>query len=148
MIAARLQTPTTPANLIIDLDADPFIPSGLTVVEHQRGGQLTWDASEIALYLSKHQQGNSHIQGDELRDELKGKPVYNANLLDYLLEHPHLIPEEWQGKHVFFWGTLYCDAGGLFLVRYLYKGSRKWRWSGHWLDCCWPSNCPAAVLAS
>lgn len=30
-----------------------------------------------------------------------------ADVLDYLLEHPEKIPEEWKGKLVFFWGTIY-----------------------------------------
>jgi hypothetical protein len=49
----------------IDLDADPFIPSGLTVVEHQKGGQFTWDASKVTLYVSKQQQGGTVIEGKQ-----------------------------------------------------------------------------------
>ena len=32
---------------IIDLDADPFIPDGSTVVEHHRGGQWKWNSEEV-----------------------------------------------------------------------------------------------------
>jgi len=38
----------------------------------------------------------------------------NANVLDYLLAHPELIPEDWKNKYVFFWGTIYrYSSGGL-----------------------------------
>jgi hypothetical protein len=43
------------------------------------------------------------ICGDNsLREELIARPVFNANLLDYLLKNPHLIPAEWKGKDAFF----------------------------------------------
>ena len=138
---------TVPEHLI-DLDADRFVPSGLTVVEHQKGGQFKWDASKVALYFSEKHQGSKVIKGNKLRDELKGKPVYNANLLDYLLKHPHLIPEEWKDKYVFFWGTIYRDLDGYLYVRYLYWDGGGWGWSRSWLESDWDGNDPTAVPAS
>jgi hypothetical protein len=137
---------TVPEHLI-DLDADPFTPNGWKVEEHQKGGQFKWDASKVALYLSKKQQ-HGVIEGNKLREELKGKPVYNANLLDYLLKNPHLIPEKWKGKYVFFWGTVYRDSGGSLCVRDLFWGGGGWSWSGRWLDRGWFDDDPAAVPAS
>ena len=139
---------TVPEHLI-DLDANPFIPyDGCKVEEHQKGGQFRWDASKVALYLSKKQRGSSYIDGNKLRDELKGKPVYNANLLGYLLKKPHLIPEEWKGKFVFFWGTIYRHSGGDLYVRCLYWDGDGWYWGDDWLDGGWRDYYFAACFAS
>ena len=119
---------------VIDLDADPRIPNeGWTVEEHKKGGQFTWDASKVQLFLHSKQQGGS-IEGNKLRKELADKPVYNANLLDYLLENPHLIPKEWEGKTVVFWGTIYRDSLGRLFVKYLIWGGGPWSQDLCWLD--------------
>lgn len=134
---------------LIDLDANPLVPSGWKrAEEHQKGGQFKWDAAKVNLYLSKKQEGGNYIVGTKLREELKGKLVYNANLLDYLFAHPHLIPEEWKGQHVFFWGTIYRDSDGVLCVRCLGWGGGRWRWGGSWLDGGWDGDGPAAVPAS
>jgi len=133
---------------IVDLDADPFIPSEWTVVElfHQKGGQFKWDASRVELYLSTTQMGDGFIEGNELRNELKSLPVLNANLLDYLLKNTHKIPEEFKGKCVFFWGTVYGRKCGRFCVRYLCWLDSAWCDSRLWLECGWYENQPAAIL--
>jgi hypothetical protein len=118
------------------------------VEEHWKGGQFRWDASKVALYLSKKQKDGKQLEGNKLREELRGKPVYNANLLDFLLKHPHLIPEEWKGKYVFFWGTVYRFSDGFLCVRYLCWSGDGWYWSGRWLGGGWLDLNPAAVPAS
>lgn len=105
---------------IIDCDADPFVPEGWSVAEHRNGGAFKWNATNVSLHLDEGQRDGRWIEGNKLRKELANKPVLNANVLDYLLAHPHLIPEEWKGKAVFFWGTIYCDRGGGLCVRYLF----------------------------
>lgn len=141
----------------IDCDADPFNPwekDGWTVEEHQKGGTFTWDASQVELYLASGQKNGKYIEGNKLRKELAKKPVLNANVLDYLLKNPHLIPEEWkkdgQGntRYIFFWGTIYrCRDGNLY-VRYLCWVGGRWDWSGYWLDYVWYGDNPAALRAS
>ena len=135
---------------IIDLDADPFVRDGCLVEEHRKGGKFTWDkdAQKGALYLSMRQHGNEHIAGRELRKELAKKPVLNANVLDYLLANPHLIPEEWKDKYIFFWGTVYRSRGGSLFVRCLY-------WCDGWYESycvldlgCWRGKNPAVVRAN
>jgi hypothetical protein len=139
---------------VINCDADPFVPDGWGVEEHQKGGPFTWDASKVKFYLSKKQKGSSYIEGNKLREELKGQPVYNANLLDYLLKNPHLIPEEWKKdekgntRYIFFWGTVYRRSDGYLCVRYLCWSDGGWRWSDGWLDHDWYDGSPAAVPAS
>ena len=58
----------------------------------------------------------------------------NANVLDYLLEHPELIPKKWKKYRIVFWGTIYRfnkESGpseGKEFVRclYFYKGLKRW----------------------
>jgi hypothetical protein len=135
---------------IIDCDADPFVPDGWSVEEHRKGGVFKWDkeAQKDALYLSEGQQNGKRIKGNELRKALAGKPMLNANVLDYLLANPHLIPEEWKGKAVFFWGTIYRHRDGRLCVRCLYWYGGRWHWDAGWLDRGWRGNDPAAVPAS
>ncbi len=142
---------------IIDLDADPFKPDdwlvegdpfepdAWSVEEHKKGGQFQWNAVKVELYLVGVQKGGKVISGNKLRKALAKKPVFNANLLDYLLANPHLIPEEWKGKLVFFWGTVYRDWNGRLCVRFLHCDGD---WGFYWLDNGWDDNYPAVVDAS
>jgi hypothetical protein len=132
---------------VIDCDAQPFVPSGWSIEEHQKGGVLTWnkEAQKDALYLSKWQRGNKYTLGDFLRRDLLGKPVLNATVLDYLLVNQRLIPEEWKGRRIFFWGTIYRDSEGYLYVRCLQWCDSSWKRSSLWLINHWDSSCPAAA---
>ena len=134
----------------IDCDADPFIPSGWSVEEHRKSGIFTWDSTMVKLYLSKKQKGDKYIAGNDLRKELARQPVLNANVLDYLLktENQRLIPEEWKGKAVFFWGTIYRNSAVNLFVRYLYWNGDRLDWDYCWLDLDFYSIGPAVVRAS
>jgi len=131
---------------LIDCDANPFIPAGWSVEEHKKGGPLKFDPSKISLYLSKKQKKGS-IEGNDLRKELANQPVLNANVLDYLLAHPELIPEEWKGKAVFFWGTIYRNSDGSLYVRYLLWRGSEWGWCYFWLGSDFHSDDPAALAS-
>lgn len=137
---------------VVDLDADPLVPTGWKVEEHVKGGQFEWDPAKVALYLSEGQRNGKWIQGTQLRQELKAKNPYNANLLDYLLAHPELIPEEWEERKseipVSFWGTIYRDPDGNLRVRYLHWSGGRWDWGFGWLDGDWSGPYPVAVPAS
>lgn len=129
---------------LIDCDADPFLPNSWKVEEHQKGGLFKWDSAQVNLFLSESQRKG--VQGShELRKELAGKPVLNANVLDYLLAHPHLIPEEWKKLFVFFWGTIYRDSVGGLCVRYLCWHGDWWHWDYHWLRDALNDLRPAAL---
>lgn len=132
---------------VIDLDADPRIPyDGWKVEEHKKGGQFKWDASKVQLFLHSKQQGGS-IEGNKLRKEFANQPVYNANLLDYLLDNPHLIPEEWKGKAICFWGTIYRDSDDDLCVRFLVWDGGLWRQDSCWLGISFDADHPSAVAA-
>ncbi|MFI5260286.1 MAG: hypothetical protein ACHQU0_00630 [Candidatus Paceibacteria bacterium] len=143
----RKHATITMMEYVIDCDASPYVPDGWKVEEHQKGGQFKFDASQIELYLSAAQKKGS-IEGNKLRKELAGKLVLNANVLDYLLANPHLIPEEWKGKYVFFWGTVYRFSDGILFVRYLFWRGGRWLWGSYWLDNGWDGRDPAALRAS
>jgi len=133
---------------IIDCDADPHVSDGWKVEEHKKGGKFVWDPTRVRLHLSPRQQNGKQINGNELRKELAKESVLNANVLDYLLAHPTLIPEEWKDKAVFFWGTIYRLSGGGLYVRYLDWGSSQWDWHYSWLDDDWRGSHPAACSPS
>lgn len=142
----------------------PFIPDGWKVEKHTPlGGKLTRDGDnlflngrKIGFHLSPNQAEGEYIESNKLRKELQDNRVeiLNANVLDYLREHPELIPDSWkvdeQGKtrYIFFWGTVYRGSGGRLRVRCLCWLGGEWGWSNRWLDREWDSLSPAAVLAS
>ena len=140
---------------LIDCDANPSEACLLHVIKHQKEGRWNWDHSEVQLYQDEVQiHGLGQLPGNELRCKLP-KEVLNANVLDYLLVHPELIPEEWKDKCVFFWGTIYESGTGRLFVRFLHwyvspyywedqKG--KWLSNDHWLYNAIGSNDFAAVL--
>jgi len=136
---------------LINCDADPLVPKGWEVEEHKKDGQFAFDPTKVKFYLSPNQQNGKSIEGNKLRKELAGKKVLNANVLDYLLAHPELIPENWKkdenGKTrcIFFWGTIYRDPYGLLHVRYLDWDGVRWVRHSSWLDLDWSGDSPAAV---
>ena len=129
---------------VIDCDADPYVPDNWNVEEHIKGGELRWNPDEVELWLCDEQKKGS-IEGNKLRKKLKGQLVLNANVLDYLLANPKLIPEEWKNKAVFFWGTIYRYSSGDLCVRYIYWGAGGWGWCYDWLDYVFDGIGPAAV---
>ena len=142
---------------VVNLDADPFVPAGWKVEKHEKGGSFKWHPKDVQFYLSRQQRRGETIKGDKLRRKLMGKPVMNANLLDYLLANPHLIPEDWKRdeqecpRFIFFWGTVYRDLArgdyGSLCVRCLYWGGDKWCWGRLWLDNEFDVQRPAALHA-
>lgn len=140
---------------VVDCDADPLIPySDWKVEEHIKCGQVDWDPSQFKLQLSPNQKDGKSIQGHKLRKELFGLPTPNANLLDYLLEHPHLIPEEWKRdengntRYIFFWGTIYRHSDGSLYVRYLYFSEGHWQADYRYLGSEFDGDNPSIVRAS
>lgn len=110
----------------IDCNADPYIPGGLRwkIENHNRSGQLEWDVKKLTLHVVEDQD----INGYELFKELRWKGL-NANVLDYLLKNQELIPDEWKGMVVNFWGTTYRDSGDNLWVRCLFWDGNAWDWT-------------------
>lgn len=97
---------------LIDCDEQSFSHKDWKVVEHINGGLLKFNPIKVTLYLSEN-QNNKSIVGYDLRKEFENKPILNADVLDYLLAHTELIPNEWVGKEIYFWGTVYSLRGEL-----------------------------------
>lgn len=131
---------------LIDCDVASFIPDDWTVEQHTPGGIIKFNPKNISLYLSKKQKKGS-VSGDDLRKNLAGKKVLNANILDYLLAHPKLIPEEWKGKAIFFWGTIYRCSHGSLGVRCLNWDGSVWDWHCNCLGSGFNPECPAALAS-
>ncbi|MCX6795301.1 MAG: hypothetical protein NT165_01020 [Candidatus Falkowbacteria bacterium] len=131
---------------LIDCDSAPFVPEGFTLVSHKKGGMWKWNPS-VPFYLSKKQKKGGYSVGTDLQKELEGQPVLNANVLDYLLAHPELIPESWKGKAIFFWGTIYRDSSGSLCVRYLRWSGSEWGWIYYYLGLDFYGNDPAALAS-
>jgi hypothetical protein len=132
---------------IIDCDAAPLVPEGWKVEEHKKGGLIDLTKTTLMTFLTEGQKKGT-VAGNTLRKELADKPVLNANVLDYLLANPELIPSDWKGKAVFFWGTVYRVRDGRLCVRCLYWLGGRWRWGCVWLGRDWDSSSPALVVAS
>ncbi|HEY9481125.1 MAG TPA: hypothetical protein VIR98_02765, partial [Candidatus Paceibacterota bacterium] len=98
---------------VVDFDKLPGVPDGWSILPDDEQlpnrvkGQMEFDAKKIALHLDECQKEGEVIEGNKLRKKLKDTLVYGAQLLDFYLANPHLIPEYWKGKAVFFWGTIY-----------------------------------------
>jgi hypothetical protein len=140
---------------VIDCDVAPNLPNkSWEVEEHKKGGLWKWDEKDVILHLSETQKRGETIGGNDLRKELENERVLNANVLDYLLGHPELIPETWKKdekgntRYVFFWGTIYRDPGGDLGVRCLDWRGDSWRWIWFWLWSGWSDRAPAALRAS
>ena len=147
---------------VLNTDASPRIPSGYNLTgkgakhkgmgkvrfEKRADGQLYLNGRKAVRHLSLNQKDGKVIQGHKLRKELEdeNRPLLNATVRDYLIAHPELIPEDWKTGVTYFWDTVFCDADGDLLVRYLYWDGDRWRWYIYWLDNDWNDNEPAASL--
>lgn len=138
---------------VIDCDTAPFIPRGLEVHNHIKGGQLEWNPQKVMLYLPEKQK-TGWVIGFKIYDEIMRQPVLNANVLDYLLQHTELIPEEWEEKEIHFWGTIYRTSPSsidLIKVRFLYRNWKDGKWYSYYSQIPAGQFCkrhPAAVWAS
>lgn len=142
------------ADHAVDCNALNFsAPQGHVVEEHRSDDSFVWDPSKVELFYADGQKNGKSLDGVTLKWELKGtgKTILNANVLDYLLDHPHLIPDEWKGKYVCFWGTTYRNVKrGDLCVRGLlwHSDNESWGASITWLDEEFDGNFPAAVCKS
>ncbi len=92
---------------------------------------VMFSPEKFELYKpTKHDMHYSLYYHEILTKQLARLTPLNADFLDYFLDHPHLIPEEWSRYNVYFFGTIYVHRGGPHAIRerairYL-KFSRDW----------------------
>lgn len=168
---------------IIDLAGDPMPVmwkkkgyEHIEIEKHVGEGLLELDPSRFQLYLSQGQQGivyqpkrfpdlqsfaSSHelvgrkMDGHVLLKDLEENkiPVLNACVLNYLLLHPELIPEDWkvERKNIVFWGTIFRAPSGMFntITQYVLFMSylRGWHTFELSLNCDFGAGRPAAIRA-
>lgn len=141
---------------IINCDVPVFTPDGWHVLPDEEQlpnrilGQFVWNPKEVTLHIVDGKKNGKWIEGNKLRKELAKQPVYTAHLLDYLLvpENQYLIPEDWKGKWIFFWGAIYRGDDGYSCVRCLRWVGGRWSWFCCSLGDLWSVNDPVAVRAS
>lgn len=137
---------------LVDCSLVPSIKHGFAILPN--GEQLPnrvqgfyrLDVSKIKLHSSKKQKG---IDGNEIKKELENAFVLPANVIDFLLkeENQNLIPEEWKGKAVFFWGTIYkcTDGDDSLYVRLIHWSLGKWDSEYEWIGNRWSEKALAAI---
>ncbi len=112
---------------------------------------LEWNPAKVSLYLSEKQQRKRECDfGKILEKDLndRNEPICNANVLDYLLLHQELIPEEWRGMTIYFWGTKYLLPSGNRCIRCMGWDGKKWRSGRSRIDRAFTADTPAICLAS
>lgn len=139
---------------VIDTNIDPKLPfTGATVEENKKMGKIEWDPAKFEFHLES-EQTTGYITGNELRKRLEGKPVVNAAFMDYLAEHPDLVPDSWkkdeQGRtrYIYAWGTIFRHSDVSLCVRCWYWSDGALRSNYGWLDGDWLDQYPALSLAS
>lgn len=136
--------------------ADLFFEELGTPCVHDNLGDFEWDLSRLVLYQHPSQKGEMSEEDKFWRYDSPwrhGPVLYrflrrfsrtraNACILEYLLKYQGLIPREWRGKKICFWGTLINDEGRVHpgdpfahcVSRVLYmeyhEKKRRWIW-GH-----------------
>ena len=149
--------------IAVDLESSPGLPfKGAEVESHigvggaiyqKRADGLCRNGRKVGLHLSRRQVNGKSLKGYELRDELTGKPVLNANELDALYDNPHLIPEDWKRdendniRFIYFWGTIYRSSDGSLYVRCICFSDGAWDRRYYWLGGGWGGDYPATVAS-
>ncbi len=132
----------------INTNKAPSIPyDGWKIESHKKMGKITITKDSLRLYTDPEQE-KGYVVGNELLKRLTDKPILNATVMDYLWEHQELIPEEWKGKYVYFFGTVYRGSFQSLCVRYFYWSDGAWHRSYRWLGYHWDFRNPVASLAS
>lgn len=99
----------------IPCNTTPFIPDGLYIVEHRKFDFFNLNPNYTKLDLSRKLRNMSN-SGKNIKEHLSKKFVMNVNILDFIIENPDLIPENWKGKEIYFWGTIYAIESSADIV--------------------------------
>lgn len=112
-----------PGQLTIDCNAHPKVPDMWQLGKHSMSlGQWVWNQQKIMLNDLElvDAEFTEHAAIEQYCFSYGYVPA-NADILDFLLEHPNLIPSEWKGKLVYFCGTTY-ESDDVKMVRCLAWG--------------------------
>ena len=122
-----------PIKNAIDLEAAPYVPPCYILHDHIGCGPAVWIWDPKKLILWDYQENHNYFYAQDTIGRIfstldKDTFQANANVLDFLLAHQELIPENWPVKGIFFPGTTYKAGSGSddLCVRMLYKCRPKW----------------------
>lgn len=103
---------------IVNFDTEPFIPKYLSLaplssqLPVRMSGNFIWsDFNVMALVIQASTAEGLWIPG---------RRALGAQLLDYMLKYPYLIPMGLEGRRIHFWGTVYHNESGSKCIRSLY----------------------------
>lgn len=134
--------------LIVDYGVAPSLIN-LKIKSHpERKDVIEYDVSKIEHVLPLKSDEN-RISGNENLKRLNatGKIILDVRVLEELLKHPELIPEEWKKGVTYFWGTIFRNSDGRLCVAGLvWRGSGGWNWNSAWFDRDLFDHKPAACL--
>ena len=114
----------------IDCDGLPFLPDqGWKAEIGPKEGTLKFDSTTVELIKI----GFHKSEWEAISKKLSGVAL-NGCVLNHLLLHQNLIPAEWIGKKIFFWGTTYTESSGVKCVLYLVYFNNEWTWEAQYLS--------------
>ena len=148
---------------LLDLDATPcledfFIPTGFhrkmgkDIELERRGDDLYLGGKKIVFhFMPPVDLYQGYIEGrDYLREylgEVADRVILNANVAEYLIAHPELIPESWKkgdvGRPYHFLGTIFCHPEAAPFVMQLWWHDGRWHSGYVWMS----GGCYVPMLA-
>lgn len=142
---------------VIDFDSEAVCPEGLKVAS------ADWQIESRVRGLRKPEKIQVYLLGIDLKPahplnkgylilkelHLRGEDVLGAQLLDFYLKHPNLVPEEVKtGDWVGFWGTIYeGESNNMYVRCFQWDGTRFFQGRFR-LGDLWTKSFKVAVLKS
>lgn len=147
----------------VNLSAPPKLPfasaevewnegSGWVTVE-RKGDDLYVDGRKVEFFLAEGQRAG-RVVGHDQRKQIDMSRALHVNILDALMENPHLIPPFWKvdskgrNRLIYFWAVGYRSSHSGLCVRYLCWVGGWWWWNFYWLGRDFDDQRPAAISAS
>lgn len=124
---------------IINLDLEPFIPTGCTIAKNKKGGIV--ELEEISLYFSKKERTIKEVL-ELMEDEF----LANACFLDYLVQHKQCLSNQWFAYVLLFGATIYRNFKGELFVRGLFRDKASWEWKFYPLNEKFAKNYALVIL--
>jgi hypothetical protein len=128
----------------IDLNSLPVIddPGRWKYIDHSQGGIVPWDPLRIYVLPSvmlpsagQISPGKAHINKNAILQDVRGFPVANANVLDFLYENPEeRIGTRWAGNVLYFPGTILYESREAAFIPCLFEYEGKWHKSDKLLE--------------
>ncbi len=125
-----------PVRFNINLGVDPFLPEGWAI----QSSRMYSSHSSIIYREGDGLYINSRlVRCVPTTDKKKSSSPLPAQVLDYLLAHPYLIPDSWKRMeghtpHIFFEGTVFKHNTGGDVVRGMYHDGERYKPDVIWTD--------------